>query len=145
MVVIQNKLNDPSINEQNLVHTLQKVIKDLGKGDGELLIRLVDKGEIQALNQAYRNKNQPTNVLSFSSDLPKEIEEVVLGDVVICVEVVQEESKTQGKTFEHHLTHMCVHGVLHLLGYDHIKDGEADKMENLEIKILDGLGIKNPY
>lgn len=145
MVVIQNKLNDPSINEQNLVHTLQKVIKDLGKGDGELLIRLVDKGEIQALNQAYRNKNQPTNVLSFSSDLPKEIEEVVLGDVVICVEVVQEEAKTQGKTFEHHLTHMCVHGVLHLLGYDHIKDGEADKMENLEIKILDGLGIKNPY
>lgn len=145
MIVIQNSVNDSLINEKSLVNTLQKVIEDLGKGDGELLVRLADKSEIQALNQTYRDKNQPTNVLSFPSDLPKEIEEVILGDVVICIEVVQEEAKTQGKTFEHHLTHMCVHGVLHLLGYDHIEDGEAEEMESLEIKILDGLGVKNPY
>lgn len=145
MVVIQNSINDILINKENLANTLQKVIDDLGKGDGELLIRLVDKSEIQALNKGYRDKNQPTNVLSFPSDLPKEIEEVILGDVVICIEVVREEAEAQSKTFEHHLTHLSVHGVLHLLGYDHIENGEANEMENLEIKILDELGIKNPY
>ncbi|WXU00074.1 MAG: Endoribonuclease YbeY [Catillopecten margaritatus gill symbiont] len=145
MVVIQNSIKDASIDEQNLTNILQKVIVDLGKGDSELLIRLVDKNEIQDLNNTYRGKNQPTNVLSFPSDLPVEIEEAILGDVVICIEVVREESKAQGKTFEHHLTHMAIHGVLHLLGYDHIENGEAETMENLEVRILDGLGINNPY
>ncbi|BAS68311.1 MAG: rRNA maturation RNase YbeY [Gammaproteobacteria bacterium] len=145
MVVIQNSANDASINEPNLINTLQKVIADLGEGDSELLIRLVDKNEIQALNKTYRDKNQPTNVLSFSSDLPKEIEEMILGDVIVCLEIVREEAKAQGKTFEHHLMHMSIHGVLHLLGYDHIVEAEAEEMEALEVKILNGLGIANPY
>lgn len=145
MVVIQNSINEVLIEEQNLLDTLQKVLVDLGKGESELLIRLVDKSEIQMLNKAYRGKNQATNVLSFPSDFPVEIEEPILGDVVICVQVVREEADAQGKTFVHHLIHMAVHGTLHLLGYDHIEDDEAVVMESLEIKILGALTIENPY
>ncbi len=145
MVVIQNSINEVLIEEQNLLDTLQKVLVDLGKGESELLIRLVDKSEIQMLNKTYRGKNQATNVLSFPSDFPVEIEEPILGDVVICVQVVREEADAQGKTFVHHLIHMAVHGTLHLLGYDHIEDDEAVVMESLEIKILGALTIENPY
>ncbi len=145
MVVIQNSINEVLIEEQNLPDTLQEVLVDLGKGESELLIRLVDKSEIQMLNKTYRGKNQATNVLSFPSDLPVEIEEPILGDVVICVQVVREEADAQGKTFVHHLIHMAVHGTLHLLGYDHIEDDEAVVMESLEIKILGALTIENPY
>jgi len=143
MVVIQNRVNDGSIDERDLVDTLQKVLGDLG--EGELLIRLVDKSEIQRLNRTYRGRDQVTNVLSFLSDLPVEIEEAILGDVVICVEVVREEADAQGKDFVHHLIHMAIHGTLHLLGYDHIEEGEAVVMEGLEVEILGGLGIDDPY
>ncbi len=145
MVVIQNAINDFSVNEKDLSNTLQQVITDLGVGSSELLIRLSGKDEIQQLNNRYRGKDKPTNVLSFPSDIPKEIDESILGDVVICTAVVQDEAKAQHKTFENHLIHMAIHGVLHLLGYDHIKGSEANEMEALEIKILAGLGIDNPY
>ncbi len=145
MVVIQNSINDNSINEQSLIDTLQRVITDLGKGESELLIRIVDRDEIQALNNTYRHKDKPTNVLSFPSDLPIEIDESIMGDVVICTDVVLEEARKQKKTFENHLIHMAVHGTLHLLGYDHIEENDAIEMEDLEIKILEKLGIKNPY
>lgn len=145
MVVIQNTIQNSAVDEQNLKDTLQQVITDLGVSDSELLIRLVDKNEIRQLNNTYRGKDELTNVLSFSSDIPKEIGESILGDVVICVAVVQTQAKVQNKTFENHLTHMAIHGVLHLLGYDHIKDSEANEMEALEVKILTGLGIDNPY
>jgi probable rRNA maturation factor len=145
MVVIQNAVNDSSVNEQNLTDILQQVIDDLGVGGNELLIRLVDKTEIQHLNKTYRGNDKPTNVLSFPSKLPKEIDIAILGDVVICIAVVQIEAKAQNKSFENHLMHMAVHGVLHLLGYDHIKDNEADDMESLEIQILKKLGVENLY
>jgi probable rRNA maturation factor len=145
MVVIQNSINDVLINEQNLKDTLQKVITDLDKGESELLIRIVDKLEIQNLNKTYRNKDQTTNVLSFPSDLPIEIDESILGDVVICTDVVANEAKAQNKTFEHHLIHMAIHGTLHLLGFDHIEESDANKMESLEIKILEKIEIANPY
>ncbi|CAC9606060.1 Metal-dependent hydrolase YbeY, involved in rRNA and/or ribosome maturation and assembly [uncultured Gammaproteobacteria bacterium] len=145
MVVIQNSINDLSISAQNLTDILQQVIADLGVGSSELLIRIVDIAEIQNLNKTYRNQDKPTNVLSFSSDLPKEINEAILGDVVICSAVVKAEARVQDKTFEHHLTHIAVHGALHLLGYDHIEESEAEAMEALEIKILHGLKICNPY
>jgi len=145
MVVIQNPINNVSINESTLIDTLQQVITDLGKSESELLIRIVDKTEIQNLNKTYRGKDQPTNVLSFPSDLPIEIDEAILGDVVICADVVSEEAKIQNKTFEHHLTHMAVHGTLHLLGFDHIEESDASKMESLEIKILEKIKIANPY
>ena len=145
MVVIQNSINDVLINEQNLKDTLQKVITDLDKGESELLIRIVDKLEIQNLNKTYRNKDQTTNVLSFPSDLPIEIDESILGDVVICTDVVANEAKAQNKTFEHHLIHMAIHGTLHLLGYDHVEESDANKMESLEIEILEKIEIANPY
>lgn len=145
MVVIQNSINDVSINEINLKDTLQQVITDLDKGESELLIRIVDKAEIQNLNKTYRHKDQATNVLSFPSDLPVEIDESILGDVVICTDVVDEEAKVQNKTFDHHLLHMAIHGTLHLLGFDHIEESDANKMESLEIKILEKIEIANPY
>ena len=145
MVVIQNSINDSSIDEKDLANTLQQVIDDLDKGDSELLIRIVDKDEIQTLNKTYRHQDKPTNVLSFESDLPVEIDEAILGDVVICTEVVAEEAKAQNKTFDEHLTHMAIHGTLHLLGYDHIESEDAKQMENLEIKILEKIKIANPY
>jgi probable rRNA maturation factor len=145
MVVIQNSIKDTSINEESLIDTLQQVINDFGKGESELLIRMVDKNEIQNLNKTYRHQDKPTNVLSFPSDLPIEIDEEILGDVVICLEVVNQEAQDQQKTFLDHLTHMAVHGTLHLLGYDHIEDDQAKTMESLEVEILDRLQIKNPY
>jgi probable rRNA maturation factor len=145
MVVIQNSINDVSINEINLKDTLQQVITNLGKGESELLIRIVDKAEIQNLNKTYRHKDQVTNVLSFPSDLPVEIDESILGDVVICTDVVDEEAKAQNKAFDHHLLHMAIHGTLHLLGFDHIEESDANKMESLEIKILEKIEIANPY
>ncbi len=145
MVVIQNSINDVLINEQNLVDALQQVMTDLDKGESELLIRIVDKIEIQNLNKTYRHKDKTTNVLSFPSDLPIEIDEAILGDVVICSEVVAKEANEQNKTFNDHLLHIAIHGTLHLIGYDHIKESEAVEMENLEIKILEKMQIANPY
>ena len=149
MVVIQNSINDVFINERDLVNTLQQVITDLDKGKSELLIRIVDKAEIQDLNNRYRHKNSSTNVLSFPSEIPVKINEAIgetiLGDVVICTEVVREEAEKQNKTFDNHLIHIAVHGTLHLLGYDHIKNDDAETMEAMEVKILSGLEIKNPY
>jgi len=145
MVVIQNSINDSSLDEKDLASTLQQVIDDLDKGESELLIRIVDKDEIQTLNKTYRHQDKPTNVLSFESDLPVEIDEAILGDVVICTEIVAEEAKAQNKTFDEHLTHMAIHGTLHLLGYDHIESEDAKQMENLEIKILEKIKIANPY
>ena len=145
MVVIQNSIKDDSINEESLANTLQQVINNLDKGESELLIRIVSKDEIQSLNKTYRNKDQTTNVLSFPSDLPIEIDESILGDVVICTDVVANEAKAQNKTFEHHLIHMAIHGTLHLLGYDHVEESDANKMESLEIEILEKIEISNPY
>lgn len=145
MVVIQNSINDKSIDEEKLITHLDQLLTDLGKGDSELLVRMVDVEEIQNLNDTYRNKNQSTNVLSFPSDLPEEVGEAILGDVVICLDVVRLEAEQQNKTFENHLMHMAVHGTLHLLGYDHIQPEEAETMEALEVKILKKMNIANPY
>ncbi|ABL01916.1 protein of unknown function UPF0054 [Candidatus Ruthia magnifica str. Cm (Calyptogena magnifica)] len=145
MVVIQNIIHDSSINEYDLSNTLQEVIKELDRGESELLIRLVNETEIKNLNKVYRHQDKLTNVLSFQSDLPIEIDEAVLGDVVICTQVVLKESIEQHKSFNNHLTHMAIHGMLHLLGYDHIDTKDAQQMENLEIKILAKIGINNPY
>lgn len=145
MIVIQNSINVNSINEAEFSNTLQSVLDELNVSDSELLVRFVDKPEIQHLNKTYRHQDKTTNVLSFPSDLPIEIEEAILGDVVICVEVVTEEAKMQQKTFNNHLIHMAIHGTLHLLGYDHVEESEAQKMESLEVKILKKLQIENPY
>ncbi len=113
----------------------------------ELNIRIVDKKEITELNSTYRHKHKPTNVLSFPFDMPKELDTQcpVLGDIVICAEMIAEEAREQGKTLDSHWAHMVVHGALHLLGYDHEQDHDAEIMEAEEIKILHALGLPNPY
>ncbi|GAA5219206.1 rRNA maturation RNase YbeY [Corallincola platygyrae] len=115
------------------------------KDDSELTIRLVDANESQQLNSEYRGKDKPTNVLSFPFDVPEHIELPLLGDLVICVPVVEQEAEQQSKPLEAHWAHMVVHGCLHLLGFDHIDDTEAEEMEGLEIKILTKLGYDDPY
>lgn len=111
----------------------------------ELTIRIVDKEESQDLNSRYRNKFSPTNVLSFPSELPDEINIPLLGDLVICADIVAEEAQQQNKSCEAHWAHMVIHGTLHLLGYDHNTDEEADIMEGLETRILTGLQYPPPY
>ncbi len=111
----------------------------------ELVIRIVDEAESQALNSRYRGKDRPTNVLSFPFETPPGIELNHLGDLVICAAVVAREAAEQHKLPDHHWAHMVVHGVLHLRGYDHQDDVQASVMETLEKKILKGLGIPDPY
>jgi len=116
-----------------------------GFSEPELTIRLTDDEESQALNSEYRGKDKPTNVLSFPFDAPPEVPLELLGDLVICVGVVEREAVEQGKTAEAHWAHMVIHGCLHLLGYDHIKDDEAEEMEALERDLLASLGYSDPY
>lgn len=111
----------------------------------ELSIRIVDDVESAELNEAYRGKVGPTNVLSFPFESPIPIEPRLLGDLIICVPVVEKEAIEQNKALSAHWAHMVVHGCLHLLGYDHIEDDEAEKMEALEVSILESLHIANPY
>jgi probable rRNA maturation factor len=111
----------------------------------ELTVRIVDKNEIQTLNSTYRYKDKATNVLSFPFEAPPGIELPLLGDIVICHDVVVEEAKQQHKAIMEHWAHMIVHGVLHLKGYDHIEVDEALQMETLEVQILNQLNIADPY
>ncbi len=111
----------------------------------ELVIRLVDVAEIQNLNREYRGKDRPTNILTFPSYLPKVVDSSLLGDIIICAPVVLSEAAEQGKPPQFHWAHMVVHGVLHLLGYDHQEEAEAVVMEQLERKVLACLNIQDPY
>lgn len=113
--------------------------------NAEITIRIVDEQESQQLNNTYRHKDKPTNVLSFPFESPIEIEVPLLGDLIICKQVVEAEAKEQHKSLTAHWAHMIVHGCLHLLGYDHILDEEAKEMENIEIDIMQQLGFNNPY
>ena len=111
----------------------------------ELSIRIVDAREGRALNRQYRGKDYATNVLSFPVDLPRGIASPLLGDLVICAPVVAREAREQGKPPRDHYAHLTVHGVLHLLGFDHQNERDAKHMEMLETRILAGLGIADPY
>ena len=116
-----------------------------GRDTAELSVRIVDEEESRQLNCQYRGKDKPTNVLSFPAELPEELDLPLLGDLVICAPVVAEEAEQQRKALLAHWAHMVVHGTLHLLGYDHIEDSDAEIMERLETELLAGLGIADPY
>ena len=111
----------------------------------ELSIRIVGTREGRTLNRTYRDKDYATNVLSFPVELPPGVRLPLLGDLAICAPVVRREAAEQGKPAAHHWAHMTVHGVLHLLGYDHIVEADAVRMEALETRILKGLGVPDPY
>ena len=118
--------------------------------DCEIGIACVDNDESHKLNLEYRQKDKPTNVLSFPSDIPEEVlpmlDALPIGDLVICIPVVLQEAVEQNKTPIEHFTHMLVHGTLHLMGYDHeTSEQDAEEMEGLEIEILAKLGLENPY
>ena len=111
----------------------------------ELVIRVVDANESQDLNKIFRGKNYPTNVLSFPADIQLPEGPTILGDIAICLPVVKREADEQSKRFDQHFAHMVVHGCLHLMGYDHEDEHDADQMEAKEIGILENLGYPNPY
>lgn len=111
----------------------------------EVVIRIVDEQESARLNAAYRRVPGPTNVLSFPFESPPSLDVPLLGDLAICAPVVVREARLQGKPVLSHWAHMVVHGVLHLLGYDHQNEEDAKQMEALETQILSGLGYPDPY
>lgn len=113
--------------------------------DTEMVVRIVDEQESAELNEQYRHKPGSTNILSFPAGLPEGVDLNLLGDLVICAPVLEQEALEQGKLLAHHWAHIIVHGVLHLLGYDHIDETEAELMEEKEIAILNKLNINDPY
>ena len=113
--------------------------------ESEVTIRLVDTAESHELNLTYRGMDKPTNVLSFPFEAPPGMEMPLLGDLIICRQVVEREAKEQNVSLDSHWAHMVVHGSLHLLGYDHIEDEEAEEMEGIETEIMLALGYEDPY
>ena len=147
---LQNALQQPSPGlpaEEDFEAWVAAALQGAGESRDEvqLTIRLVDEAEITELNATYRNQNKPTNVLSFPFEAPPGVDIPLLGDIIICAAVVAREAGEQGKPLQAHWAHMVIHGTLHLLGYDHIDDAEAEVMEGLEITLLSGLGYTNPY
>ncbi|HIN82863.1 MAG TPA: rRNA maturation RNase YbeY [Chromatiales bacterium] len=142
-VEVQYAVEDAGIpTADRLEHWARAAVDDV---DASVCIRLVDRTEGTELNQTYRAGEGATNVLSFATDIDIDIDPKPLGDVVICCDVVRVEADEQGKAFEQHLAHMVVHGMLHLCGYDHIKDDEAQVMEARERVVLSRLGYPDPY
>ena len=139
----------PVISIQDMVHKKSilkkteclKWLTPVIDKNAEITIRIVDSDESKSLNTMYRKKNYSTNVLSFLIDETSHL----IGDIVLCAPVIEKEAFEQAKSIEAHYAHLIIHGALHLYGYDHENKKDADMMEAKEIKILSGLGFKNPY
>ncbi|ARD21346.1 MULTISPECIES: rRNA maturation RNase YbeY [Shewanella] len=145
-VDLQIAVNDPqAIPTQEEFELWVRTAIGNTMAQAELTIRIVENTESQQLNHTYRGKDKPTNVLSFPFDAPPGVELPLLGDLIIAAEVVELEAKQQNKPLVAHWAHMVIHGCLHLLGYDHIIDSEAEEMESLETQLIEGLGFSNPY
>ncbi|MEP1469744.1 MAG: rRNA maturation RNase YbeY [Halieaceae bacterium] len=146
-VDIQSASSEPVPDEGDIRHWISSALNGAPEqGDAfEVSVRLVDEAEMTELNSNYRGKSGATNVLSFPSDLPDELQLPLLGDIVMCVPVVAREANEQGKSQQAHWAHMTIHGTLHLLGYDHIDDTDAARMEALETHILKQLDYPCPY
>jgi probable rRNA maturation factor len=144
---IQRESEDPSPADDALIAAVQAALAVAGDptSDVEMSLRIVDREEMRALNHSYRDRDRPTNVLSFPADLPPGLPFRHLGDVVVCAGVVAEEARQQQKTEDAHWAHMLVHGTLHLLGHDHENDRDAEDMEALETLALARLNWPCPY
>ena len=141
-LAVENEQGLPT--EQDIQLWLNKTIPQFQE-NAELTVRIVDTQESHQLNHEYRGKDKPTNVLSFPFEAPPGIELDLLGDLIICRQVVEKEAEEQSKPLLAHWAHMVVHGSLHLLGYDHIEDDEAEEMESLETEIMQTMGFEDPY
>ena len=128
----------------DLVHWAESALDDADP-EPDLTLRIVGRPEGHRLNQQFRNIDRPTNVLSFPFESPPGVELPLLGDVVICAPVVSREAKQQGKPIGAHYAHLVVHGVLHLRGYDHDNEADAERMESIEVALLHRLGFPDPY
>lgn len=142
---LQNVSQSTQVPSEALMRTWLEAALANQVVDAELVVRVVDVEESQQLNSTYRGKDKPTNILSFPFEVPPDVPCDHLGDLVVCAAVVEQEAAEQGKTLHAHWAHMLVHGTLHLLGYDHLDDAEAEIMEAEEIRILQQLGYNNPY
>ena len=134
---------------QRAVATAAEIV-DAGVGEAELAVMLTDDSGIRTLNNNWRGIDKPTNVLSFPALQPEGARKPgdappMLGDIAIAYETTKREADEEGKPFEHHLSHLAIHGFLHLIGYDHENDADAEEMESLETEILEQLGIPDPY
>ena len=156
---IEISVQDPEWEKMGDIHDLIKVIAKTALNsallpkvatgrDLEISIVLANDDLVQVLNREYRQKDEPTNVLTFASlddgDVPEQ-GILNLGDIILSYQTIEREAQEQGKFPIDHIRHLTVHGVLHLLGYDHINEDEANDMETLEIRILEQLGVQNPY
>ncbi|KGD66270.1 hypothetical protein Y5S_00742 [Alcanivorax nanhaiticus] len=149
-VDIQRATESPDIpDDSQLVSWARHAAQAAGGAEGDITLRIVNEDEIRELNRDYRSKDKPTNVLSFPFEMPEGLPadamEPLLGDIIICDSVVRQEAIEQHKTLQAHWAHMVTHGVLHLLGYDHIDDDDAVAMETLEIRALAEQGFDDPY
>lgn len=147
-----NVINDDEhpIPNQDLLEKCFALVADKHNiSQAEVNVSIVSNQKIQQINKQFRNKDKPTNIISFEfkkpEGLPEDIAADFLGDIVIAPDVLKKEAKEQNKNLDAHWQHIFIHGLLHLLGYDHIDDIEAEEMENLEIELLAELGIANPY
>ena len=136
--------SDDDVPEPELLHTWAAAAY-LGNGPAVASMLVTTAEEIRQLNKQYRNKDEPTNVLSFPMQAPEEVDLNLLGDIALCASVINREAGQQSKSENSHWAHMVVHGMLHLQGFDHIQDEDAEEMEQLEIAILNKLGFDDPY
>jgi probable rRNA maturation factor len=143
-IAVEKENNLPTEEQLNL-WVRAVLVRRTEHEEPELTIRIVDEAESQELNNDYRGKDKPTNVLSFPFEAPAHVPIPLLGDLIICKQVVEREAIEQGKTLTSHWAHMTVHGCLHLLGYDHIEDEEAEEMEAIERTVMNELGFEDPY
>lgn len=143
-LAIENESNLPA-EEQLRKWATAALLTRTEYEEPEMTIRIVDEEESQELNHEYRGKDKPTNVLSFPFEAPAHVPIPLLGDLIICKQVVEREALEQNKTLTSHWAHMVVHGCLHLLGYDHIEDEEAEEMEGIERIVMSRLGFEDPY
>ncbi len=144
-IAVQNVCDGRRIPESRTVRRWVRAALRDRRPEAALTVRIVGADEGAALNGRFRKKQGPTNVLSFASEGLEAIDPAFLGDVVICAPIVAREAQRQGKAPEAHWAHLVVHGVLHLLGFDHDRPRHAARMEGLEIQILARLGFRDPY
>lgn len=143
---LQNEDGEASPDPSELQRWIAAALAEADfKTDAELTLRIVGEAEMKELNGRFRNIHRTTNVLSFTADLPPQLQLPLLGDIVICAPLVALEAREQGKSLAAHWAHLVVHGTLHLLGYDHVDDTEAQLMEQLETTILGKLDFAAPY